>query len=50
MEQLPYYTIVPGEVAPSDTYSWNDIAHNLDRSSEYDLKNFPKVFRSLWYL
>ena len=32
------------------TYSRNDIAPNMDRSSEYDLKNFPNVFRSLWYL
>ena len=37
-------------VIPFDTHYWNDIAPNLDRSSDYDLKNFPKVFRSLWYL
>ena len=35
---------------PCDTKSWNDIAPNSDRSSEYDLKNFPNVFWSLWYL
>ena len=27
-----------------------DIAPNFDRSSEYNLKNFPNVFLSLWYL
>ena len=36
-----------GWVIPLDTYSWNDVAPNLDRISEYDLKNFPKGFRSL---
>ena len=28
----------------------HDIAPNLDISSEYDQKNFPNDFRSLWYL
>ena len=27
----------------------NRYCTNLDGSSEYDLKNFPNVFRSLWY-
>ena len=35
---------------PSKTYSANDISPNLDKSSEYDLKNFPTVFLNLWYL
>ena len=29
---------------------WNDIAPNSDKSSEYELKNIPNFFRSLWYL
>ena len=37
-------------VNPLDTYSWKDIAPNLDKSAEYDPKNFPNVFRRLWYL
>ena len=28
-------------------FDWNEISPNFDRSSEYDLKNFPNVFRSL---
>ena len=35
---------------PSETNSWNNISSNLDKWSEYDMKNFPNVFQSLWYL
>ena len=35
------------EEIPFDTYSWNEISPNFDSSWEYDLKNFPHVFRSL---
>ena len=37
-------------------YDWvrdileKNILPNLDKNSEYDLKNFPKVLQSLWYL
>ena len=34
----------------TETYSWNDILPNLDKSSEYDLKDFSNVLQSFWYL
>ena len=41
----------PGErFLPKQILRINDISPNLDKRSEYDLKNFPIEFRSLWYL
>ena len=32
----------------SKTYSWNDISPHLDKSSEYDLNNFPNIFEAYY--
>ena len=32
-----------------ETYSWNNIAPKFIQSSEYDRKNFPNDFQSVWY-
>ena len=43
-------TVKDGWEIPFVTYSLKGIAPNFDKSSEYDLKIFQNVLRSLWYL